>query len=62
MKIGETVIAYGDPIKQRYSIGQVTLLSFIKETPYLELWIVERTDGQYGEMFIKKETDGKNIK
>ncbi len=58
MTKGETVVAYGDPIRQKYPIGKVTLLQQIKETPRLELWIIERSDGQYGEMYLKKETDG----
>lgn len=60
MTKGETVVAYGSPIKKEYPIGKVTLVSPIKETPYVELWFVEFTDGHYGEMFFKKETDGKN--
>jgi hypothetical protein len=58
MKEGQVVTAYGDPVRQKYPIGEFTLVSFIKETNILELWFVESNDGQYAEMFIKKECNG----
>jgi hypothetical protein len=58
MKIGDLVEVFGSPIKEEYPIGKVTLVKFIKDSPKLELWYVERADGQYAELFIKKDNDG----
>jgi hypothetical protein len=59
MQTGQVVTLYGDPINQKYPVGKGTLVSFIKETKLLELWFVERPDGGYAEMFIKKDCDEK---
>jgi hypothetical protein len=60
MKIGDEVIAFGSPFSKEYPIGKVKLVNFITDTPNLELWYVERPDGQFAELFIKKDDDGEN--
>jgi len=61
-KPGDIVTAFGHPLKKKYPIGEVQLVSKIKETEHLELWNIEfpNTPGKAHSIFIRKDNNGES--